>query len=188
MTTNMKIIRSLVFISALIVLVAFLFGKVFSREERVAGLIYAQGGIKIEVDFKTDKWPFFETNFLPGDKVSKTVIVRNISSQLQKVGFRMTNVKGYLLSIPLFIKITDKKTGQIYYGGSGGLPLLLGYIWPTEIKLFDLPKNEEKKLEVEISFLAPAGNEFQGTETKFDFSLGFIGRALPLFRFFSFFR
>ena len=180
-----KIIKSIAIIVSVLILTTFLFGKVFSQD-RPAGLIYAEGGI--EVDFEEDNWPFFETNFMPGDKVSKVVTIRNSSSQRQKVGFRMSNVEGYLLSIPLFIKITDKNTGKVYYGGSSGLSLLLNYVLPMEIKLFNLSPSEEKELEVEIKFISQAGNEFQGTETKFDFSLGFIGRRFRRWRFFSFFR
>jgi len=181
---KMKIIKSLIFISALIVLIAFLFGKVFSHQERSAGLIYAVGGIEID----WDGMPFDETNFLPGDVAQKTVKIKNSSGQLQRVGFRIGNGQGYLLSFPLFLKITDKVSGQIYYGGSGGLPLFLNYVLPTEIKLFDLSSGKEKTLKVEIRFIPQAGNQFQGQQTKFDFSLGFIGKIIPKrFPFFPFF-
>lgn len=164
-------------IFSVLVLTVAVFEQVFSRGSRPAGLIYAQGGIK--VDFDTDNWPFFETNFLPGDTVSKKVKIINESGRLQRVGFRMNNEEGFLLSIPLFIKISDANTGEVYYGGANGIPLLISYVFPKEIFLFNLPPfppNNQKELLVEIRFIPQAGDQFQNQQTKFDFSLGFIGR------------
>lgn len=137
------------------------------------GIVYAQGGI--EVDFTSDNWPFFETNFMPGDVAKKEVTVRNASSQTQRVGMRMDNGKGVVLAAPLFIKVSDKNTGKVYFGKWLGRSLLETYFRP-EVKLFDLKRGQEKRLVVEIKFLPESSNDFQGKETRFDFSLGFIGR------------
>lgn len=173
----MRIIKSFIIIASILLLTLLLVVKTQETESSFPGQVYAVGGI--EVDFETDNWPFWETNFLPGESVSKTVKVINNSSQTQRVGFRPDNEEGFLLPLALLIKITDKNSGQVYYGGNSGTPLFLAYVWPREIRLFDLASGENRELEVTIRFLPEAGNEFQAEETKFDFSLGFIGRRIP---------
>lgn len=53
------------------------------------------------------------------------------------------------------------------------------WVPPRKLSKSVIMMGETKKLEAEIRFLPESGNEFQGESTKFDFSLGFIGRRPP---------
>lgn len=167
-----KIVKSISLIISIVLLVGFAFGQVVTQRE--AGVVYADGGI--EVDFESDNWPFYEENFVPGDFTSKEVTVKNISGRKQKVAMKMSKTRGWVLAAPLFIEISDKNTGKVYFGGKVPRSLLETYLWPCEISLFDLQSKQQKDLTVKITFWPQAGNEFQGLSTRFDFSLGFIGR------------
>lgn len=166
-----KISKSIILIISLIVLVGFAFGQTLSSPQ--TGIVYADGGL--EVTFDPDEWPFLEENFMPGDIASKEVTVKNVSGRKLQVAMKMSKTHGWVLAAPLFIKVSDKDTGKVYFGKWFGRSLLETYLRP-EIKLFDLKAGKEKNLIVEIRFLPESGNEFQGESTKFDFSLGFIGR------------
>lgn len=173
----MKIFKSLIIVASLIVLTAFLLGKILAKDEP-DGIIYAQGGI--DVTFTEDDWPFLKTNFLPGDTAIKLVTVVNNSGQRQRVGMRVRAVppRGWFLPLALLLRIRDADTGAIIYGGSQGRSLFLSYVFPTEQFLFELPAGGSRRLEVRVKFAENAGNWFQEKATKFDFSLGFIARRL----------
>ncbi|MBI5465052.1 hypothetical protein HY946_00380, partial [Candidatus Gottesmanbacteria bacterium] len=165
-------------VASLIVLVAFLLGKILAGSDEPSEIIYAQGGI--EVDFETGNWPFMETNFLPGDSATKWVRVKNNSGARQRVGMRIKAQPGgnRLLSFFLLLRLQDADTGANLYGGSQGKLLLASYFYPTEQFLFELGPGQARNLNVRIKFMEQAGNFLQEKITKFDFSLGFIGRRL----------
>lgn len=165
-----KISKSIILIISLVTLVGFAFEQILSSPQ--AGIVYAEGGIKVD----WDGMPFNETNFLPGNIARKEVTVENVSGQKKQVAMKMSNTRGWVLAAPLFVKVIDRDTSEIYFGKWWGRSLLETYLLPWEIKLFDLKAGKKKNLIVEIRFLPESGNEFQGLKTQFDFSLGFIAR------------
>ncbi|OGG13818.1 hypothetical protein A2773_05675 [Candidatus Gottesmanbacteria bacterium RIFCSPHIGHO2_01_FULL_39_10] len=175
----MKIIKSFLLIIATIILIAFAYTRFFASENINPGLIYAAGGI--DVTFDEDGWPFLETNFLPGDEATKWITVINNSTRKKRIGLKIRNTAlsdGWFLPTALLLRIKDDQ-GKIIYGGADGKALILSYLMPFPQKLFDLPKNSQKRLEVRVKFKEQANNLYQNRSTMFNFSLGFIGTNLP---------
>jgi len=140
----------------------------------------------LEVQF--EQAPLFsETNFLPGQSVSRWVKVTNNSSQSQKIATEVVNYPGFILSTPrphsipsgdlsraLSIVIKEKG-GSDLYGGSTGEKYLYDFYQNGETYLSDISSGGAEEYEFEITFPFEKENEWQGATTTFDIVIGFQG-------------
>lgn len=119
------------------------------------------------VDFESD--PLFDVeNFLPGDEVSKEVIVTNNSDNEQNViveAINVTDDDG--LGSKLWLMITQNL--QLYNDNFGT------FLSNGEVPLSVLPAGETANYTFTVSFIGDADNNYQGKSLGFDLCIGFEG-------------
>jgi hypothetical protein len=142
----------------------------------------------LEVQFEQSPL-FSETNFLPGQSVSRWVKVTNNSGQSQRIATEAINYPGFISGTPrphsipssdlsraLSIVIREK-AGRDLYGGSTSQKYLYDFYQNGETYLSDIPDGRGgiKEYEFEITFPFEKENEWQGATTTFDILIGFQG-------------
>jgi hypothetical protein len=112
---------------------------------------------------------FSETNFLPGQNVSRLVRVTNNSGQSQRIATEAINVSdpdrlGDVLNLEI------EENGITHYSNS-----LSKFFTAGEVYLSDLANGAQTQYDFIVTFYSGAGNPFQGKSLKFDILIGFQG-------------
>lgn len=122
------------------------------------------------VEFETDPDPLFsETNWQPGDTITRWVKVSNYSGKTQSVITEAINENdphGLSKQLDLLIKEGDV---TLYHD------TLFNFFSAPETPLSNLANNNQTKYDFTISFKPTAGNPYQGTSLSFDILVGFKG-------------
>jgi len=117
---------------------------------------------------------FYETNWLPGDTVTRTItfinedpnydcpLILEVVDSTQDPGDFATK---------LLTEIKDRDTGTILYGGDSNTLDDLYQAGP--VSLDNIPANGAKYFDWTVTFDSLAGNDYQLAETVFDFDLVF---------------
>jgi len=121
-------------------------------------------------EWKPLQGPIFnETNFLPGQSVSRLVRVTNNSGQSQRIATEAINVSdpdrlGDVLNLEI------KENGITHYSNP-----LSKFFTAGEVYLSDLANGTTTQYDFIVTFYSGAGNPFQGKSLKFDILIGFQG-------------
>jgi len=121
-------------------------------------------------EWKPLQGPIFnETNFLPGQNVSRLVRVTNNSGQSQRIATEAINVSdpdrlGDVLNLEI------KENGITRYNNP-----LSKFFTAGEVYLSDLANGAQTQYDFIVTFYSGAGNPFQGKSLKFDILIGFQG-------------
>ena len=135
-----------------------------------------------------DSFPIFsETNFAPGDSVTRLVRVTNNSDVTKRIGVEAINYPAPIpdddLSRALMIVIGQD--GRDLYGGSSptGPKSLYDFYKDSEtyseIYLSDIESKQSAQYDFTISFPSEKENEWQGKTTHFDILIGFQETTSP---------
>jgi len=129
------------------------------------GVAFAQS---IEVDFETD--PLFgQSNFLPGDTVSKTVKVTNPNADSQDVYTELLNVVDGGLGDVLDVSVTEG--GNTKYGTT----TMNIFDADGKVSLSTIPGNSSVTYIYHVTFQPQSGNSYQLATYGFDICIGFAG-------------
>lgn len=160
----------------LIVLLPILIGGlIFIRKERDKNLVYAEGGIEIT----TATTPLFDaSNFAPGQSLTGRVTVKNVSSEDQRIGFKLKSGKKMDLSFAgkLNLQVKDATNGAVLIGEGSGKKFSTLFLQTSDNYLFSLLPNQDHQVDLVVAFDPLAPNFFQGRTLNFDFSFGFIAK------------
>ena len=115
---------------------------------------------------------FHNSNFAPGESITRSIKIKNNSPLERGVGCRVENFSdsGGLAEV-LDVTI-EKKGGTILYG-----PKTFSEFKKGEVYLLSLPSGEKVDLDFTIRFRDTNNNDYQGKTLTFDFTIGF--EALP---------
>ncbi len=147
----------------------------------------AQAGMSVPplaVEFEGGSPLFNQTNFTPGDSVTKWVKVTNTSGLTQRIAIEAINftkpVPEADLSRALMILI--KQGATEIYGGAGNEKTLYQFYQNGETYLSELANNNTAQYDITISFPADKGDFWQEKTTGFNMIVGFEGTegGLPL--------
>ena len=140
------------------------------------------------VEFEKTPSLFSETNFLPGNDVSRWVKVANYSGQSQRIATEAINYPNPMpaddLSKALVFVIKEGATDL--YGGSSptGPKTLFDFYQDSqnyqEISLSDLANGADTQYDFVISFPSGGENKWQNATTTFDILVGFQQGNSPL--------
>lgn len=124
-----------------------------------------------ETERKPLKEPIFsETNFLPGDSVTRRVQVTNNSDQLQRIATKAINVRD-LNNLGTVLNLEIKEGQKILYNNP-----LSRFFNTGEVFLSNLAGNGgSTQYDFTVSFYSGAQNPFQGRTLSFDILIGFQG-------------
>ena len=121
---------------------------------------------------------FYETNFTPGDNITRWIKVTNNSGQPQIIAIKAINypnpVLDYDLSRALMITIREKNGSDLYGGESQtGPKTLFNFYEADAIHLSTIGADAMTTYEIEITFPSEKGNDWQEKTTNFDILIGF---------------
>ncbi|MGB2762275.1 MAG: fibronectin type III domain-containing protein [Minisyncoccales bacterium] len=145
--------------------------------------VYATGGLAIQ--FEQD--PLFnQANFLPGDSVTRWVMVSNMTGETQPIATEAVNYFGFPdpdavpdddLSRALLIVISEG--GTDLYGGTTGEKTLFNFYQDGETHISDLANGAYTTYNFQITFPSEKEDEWQGKTTGFDILVGSQGEGTP---------
>ncbi len=133
--------------------------------------VFAQAD-EIEVVFGSE--PLFDDieNFLPGDSVSNTMTVTNLTNEIRQIGIELIDNSGCqenCLSEQLYLSF--KKNGSVVLENS-----LAGFYKQGEVLLDSLGAGGSVEYDLVVSFEEDAGNRYQNTSANFDLKIGIFGK------------
>ena len=150
-------------------------------------LIWSQSS---DLLIKLEQEPLFnEINIVPGDFITRTITVTNLS-QTDTYLFGIATydeIDNEDLATQLKLEIFDDDDNIVY--GKASDPKTLADLFAEsefseiegkgyEINLVTLSPEETQEIKMKVSFPTSAGNEWQNKETIFSFGLGWVGEAL----------
>ncbi|MFS8159946.1 MAG: calcium-binding protein [Candidatus Roizmanbacteria bacterium] len=129
------------------------------------------------IDFGTsNNSPLFSTaTMAPGDKLFKTVHVKNISSSSKKVAVVAKDIKDSQNIAGIF-DISISQSTQTYYGADLSPKTLKDFFTNSlslfGIALFDLSPGETRDISISLIFNPMASDLYQGKSLSFDIAIG----------------
>ncbi|MCK4781339.1 fibronectin type III domain-containing protein [Candidatus Parcubacteria bacterium] len=142
----------------------------------------------LEINFQKD--PLFgETNFMPGDTITKWVEVINNTGGTKSIATEAINWPNFPdygaipnndLSRALLIAISEQG-GSDLYGGTTGEKTLFQFYQNGETYLSDVANSTTTYYDFQISFPSEKGNDWQSKTTGFDIIVGSQGEYTPTY-------
>jgi len=150
----------------LILLLAILFGLVLPRTS------HAQGP-ELDLIYQGKPGPIFSiSGIVPGQKISKEVIVRNLSSTKRDLSIQVTNISNP--SLASVVKIEILAGSQRLFWGP-----LLELSYPNEKYITSILPGDTP-LTLSLALDKEAGNQYQGQTMTLDLIFGLLGQPGPL--------
>ena len=117
---------------------------------------------------------FHNSNFAPGESITRSIKIKNNSPLERGVGCRVENNENFSDpgGLAEVLDVTIEKKGTLLYG-----PKTFSEFKKGEVYLLSLQPGEEVDLDVTIRFRDTNNNKYQGKALTFDFTIGF--EALP---------
>ena len=149
-------------------------GVVFFLQNKSKSQVYAEGGIEV-----TALNPLFDiSNFKPGQSTGGRISVKNVSSEEQRVGLRLTTGRRTDIAFAgkLSLQVKDATNSTLIFGDTAGKKLSTLFLTASDNFLFNLLLNQSRELDLVLTFDPSATDFFQDRSLIFDFSFGFIAK------------
>ncbi len=143
---------------------------IFGAEIIMMPLALANNDGNLVVQFETSPL-FYETNFLPGDTITRWVKVGNNSGQTQKIATEAINISD-LNNLGDVLNLEIKEGVTSLYNDT-----LSNFFNAGEVYLSDLANNSTTTYDFIVSFYSSSPNSLQGKSLSFDILIGFQGNA-----------
>ncbi len=129
----------------------------------------------VAIEFEKTPSLFSESNFMPGDSVSRWIKIQNIGSENKIVATKALNFANPTPNNDLSraLLITIKKDGTDFYGGSLGQKTLFDFYQQGLVDLANIAPGQAHQYDYIISFPTEKENEWQGKQTYFDIQIGY---------------
>ncbi len=140
----------------------------FSKNRSTA---FAVGDLVIDWGVPSGEPIFVINNFLPGEKVTREILLTNNAGTSRPVGIKgvKTSETG---NLDKALILTIFENGNIAFGPKNLASFFEESNSPTGIFLADIQPGESKKYNFEVTFDSFSGNDYQNTSVVFDIIIG----------------